>query len=149
YFTDYSDEITTKYPYILDNNEDLNDAEGAFYASLTESGQNPSYQEGQLDMWGNYRFDGEDRFEKMQPWVNQKEQNPQGNDVIFDPAAWQLKRIIFPSGGEINVKYEQKNYRFVQDQKAMVMTSLIDHNDFKNSYDTEGIMKNKYFINLE
>ncbi len=149
YFTDYSDEITTKYPYILDNNEDLNDAEGAFYASLTEPGQNPSYQEGQLDMWGNYRFDGEDRFEKMQPWVNQKEQNPQGNDVIFDPAAWQLKRIILPSGGEIHVQYEQKDYRFVQDQKAMVMTSLTDHNDFKNSYDTEGIMKNKYFINLE
>ncbi|MFL3662959.1 MAG: hypothetical protein ACJ04Q_03085 [Flavobacteriales bacterium] len=139
YFTDYSSEIMTKYPNLVEGIAQLTKAPAS-----PNSDQNPDYQEGQLDMWGNYRFDGKDRFKKMQPWVNQKK-----NPASFDPAAWQLKRIILPSGGEIHVQYEQKDYRFVQDQKAMVMTSLTDHNDFKNSYDTDGIMKNKYFINLE
>ncbi|MBQ21653.1 MAG: hypothetical protein CMD31_12935 [Flavobacteriales bacterium] len=145
YFTDYSSEIITKYPNLLDGIAQLTKGTTA----SPTSNQNPVYQEGQLDMWGNYRFDGKDRFEKIQPWVNQKE-----NPVSFDPAAWQLKRIILPSGGEIHVQYEQKDYRFVQDQKAMVMTSLTNHTDFNNGYDTYddialGLEKNKYFINLE
>lgn len=160
YFTNYPQVVKDKYEFILDDNEDLSD--GEYYKLLTKgdgtssiSDQNPVYQEGQLDMFGNYRIDGKERFENMQPWVNQQE-----NDPHFDPAAWQLKRIILPSGGEIHVQYEQKDYSFVQDKGAMVMTNLIDHDDFNNGYETLNLFDltgnkiinpdaNKYFIDLQ
>ena len=47
----------------------------------------------------------------------------------FDPAAWQLKQIKLPSGGEILIEYEQKDYAYVQDRSPMVMTSLTDYNE--------------------
>lgn len=106
YFRNYSSQIMTKYA-------DLDDV----YAGFIPTDENPNYKSGQLDAWGNYRPDGETRFKKMQPWVNQIASG-------FDPAAWQLKKIILPSGGEIHVQYEQKDYAYVQDQKAMVMTPL-------------------------
>jgi len=142
YFKDYSPEIIAKYPDLLVGYSQF--TEGSGISAFSD--QNPNYQEGQLDMWGNYRFDGRERFQKMNPWVNQRDNNPH-----FDPAAWQLKRIILPSGGEIHVQYEQKDYCFVQDKKAMLMTSLQDHTDFNNSYTSEDdlfVTKNKHFINL-
>jgi len=143
YFLDYSDKILNKYPDLLDGYAKIEN--GNRVSAFTT--QNPDYKYGQLDMWGNYRIDGVERFENMQPWVNQQE------DPDFDPAAWQLKRIKLPSGGEIHVQYEQKNYRFVQDQKAMVMTSLLEDSEEENTSTTSDNAiqenRNKYFINLE
>ena len=48
------------------------------------------------------------------------------DEDAFDPAAWQLKTIKLPSGGEIHVQYEQDDYTYVQDQPAHVMTSIDD-----------------------
>jgi hypothetical protein len=49
----------------------------------------------------------------------------------FDPAAWHLKSIKLPSGGEIHVQYEQKDYGYVQNRPSLAMASLIASN---NSY---------------
>ena len=80
--------------------------------------QNPSYSIHQADAWGNYQYDGEARHLKYQSWVDQ---TPAPE---FDPAAWQLKRIELPTGGQIQVQYEQKDYSYVQDQKAHIMAPL-------------------------
>jgi YD repeat-containing protein len=42
----------------------------------------------------------------------------------FDPAAWHLKQIVLPSGGEIHIQYEEKDYKYVQDRPAMTMVSV-------------------------
>ena len=42
-------------------------------------------------------------------------------EETFDPAAWQLKVIKLPSGGQIHVQYEQNDYAYVQNRRATVM----------------------------
>ncbi|MEK7255351.1 MAG: hypothetical protein AAB316_11445, partial [Bacteroidota bacterium] len=134
YFKDYPAQIIGpggKYPQLLDLDDDAN-----YYKNLDSKEQNPSYKPDRLDLWGFYQQDGESRFKNMIPWVSQKE--PSSG---FDPAAWQLKRIILPSGGEIHVQYEQKNYSHVQDKKAMAMVTLKPGGE--NGYKSD---ENKYYI---
>ena len=87
------------------------------YSMFGLAGQNPDYDSYCLDRWGNYQADGIVRKEKMNPWVNQQQ-------MTVDPAAWNLKVIKLPSGGEIHVQYEQKDYLYVQDRRATAMVKL-------------------------
>lgn len=102
----------------------------AKYSSLLAYGNNllqqpkydntPNQDAGRyIDCWGNYMYNGYVRRQNLQSWVDQ---TPASN---FDPAAWQLKRIILPSGGEIHVQYEQHTYAYVQDRAATAMVSLL------------------------
>lgn len=113
-------DLETKYDGIIDD---------PAYTVLTGAQQNPDYAHYLTDRWGYYRSDGLNRFRNMIPWVNQAP-----NTSSFDPAAWNLKWIRLPSGGEIHVQYEQSDYAFVQDQVAMAMVNLdkvdIDDNKF-------------------
>jgi hypothetical protein len=61
------------------------------------------------------------RHAKQRPGVNQVPPS------TFDPAAYQLKQIILPTGGEILVQYEQDDYQYVQNRKAMYMVSLLSN----------------------
>ena len=103
---------------------------GKAYANLKE---NPNYDPFNIDAWGNYQYDGAARYAKMQTWLEQN----QYDDDPFDPAAWQLKTITLPSGGEIHVQYEQDDYTYVQDQPAHTMVSIA------------GSSGNKYYLNHE
>ncbi|PCH91430.1 MAG: hypothetical protein COB85_09050, partial [Bacteroidetes bacterium] len=96
--------------------------------------QNPDYNYFNLDRWGSYMINGEERHENLNPWVDQTL-----NEDDFDPAAWQLKQIQLPSGGEILVQYEQNDYQYVQDKRAMAMVSLNDNSDIANS---------KFYLNV-
>ncbi len=106
--------------------------------------QNPDYSPYWLDPWGNIQRYGKERRKFMIPWVYQGEQiiKPTTGflpgwrrdastvkEVDFDPAAWHLKQIKLPSGGEILVEYEEKDYEYVQDRAPMVMASLLAVND--------------------
>lgn len=123
YFKQYPPAVVAKYPEI----------------ELISDHQNPNYNPHALDMWGNYQLSGEDRFRNMIPWVSQK--NFPDN---YDPAPWSLKRIVLPSGGEIHVQYEQKNYRYVQDREATVMINLLPEGE--DGYRSD---KNKFYINTD
>ncbi|MCD6066496.1 MAG: hypothetical protein K0S33_1322 [Bacteroidetes bacterium] len=87
------------------------------YSGLTE---NPDYSPFAVDAWGNYQDAGTAaaRFADMKTGVNQTP------PTTFDPAAWQLKRITLPSGGEIHVEYEQDDYLYVQDRRAASLVSI-------------------------
>lgn len=94
----------------------------------------PLYSPFCTDPWGNYRNDGETRYEELKPWLDQ------GYDQTFDPAAWQLKKITLPSGGEIHVQYEQDDYAYVQDEKAHAMVPLkegVFHNANTNVFEVD------------
>jgi hypothetical protein len=131
YFSEYDDAVLHKYDRVKTE-----------YQGFTGHQQNPRYERGQLDAWGNFRMNGTERTNKMQPWVSQDPDDYED----FDPAAWQLKRIKLPTGGEIHVQYEQDDYCFVQDKLAMAMVSLKEYTSFDNSYDPE---TNRYFLNLQ
>jgi hypothetical protein len=129
YFHNYPTTITDKYPWIAPYNTQ--------YTS-NDPNQNPIYKPEHLDNWGNYQENGAQRFTNMQAWVSQR-----SSSVSYDPAAWQLKRIQLPSGGEIHVQYEQKDYSSVQDCLPMSMVSLLS-DDNENDYNSD---KSKFCIN--
>lgn len=100
---------------------------GAKYSAATE---NPYYDPCTLDPWGNLEWKGKERNLNENPWMSQ-EIRPE-NDK-FDPAAWQLKQIILPSGGEIHVQYEQKDYTHVQDNGVMAMARLLNYDETRSN----------------
>lgn len=129
--------------------------------------QEPDYNPLNIDGWGYYQDDDGDidrnmsletnktayklnsRFYNFKPWVRQN------NISNFDPAAWNLKEIKLPSGGEIHVQYEQNNYRFVQDRPACAMFQIDNYDDnsvtinFENSNELSPLNINTYRDELE
>ncbi len=88
--------------------------------NFSAANQNPAYDMHNFDAWGSFQVNGQNRFNNFRPWLDQNVKPTAG----FDPAAWQLKKITLPSGGEIHVQYEQKDYQYVQDKPVMAMVSL-------------------------
>ena len=118
------------------------------YSSIISYGtglnQNPDYSVFSLDNWGNYCYDGANRHNLLKPWVFQGKIP----DPTFDPAAWQLKTIQLPSGGEILIQYEQNDYAYVQDQMALGMVSLTEASGEGATLDESNSASNKYYLNL-
>jgi len=112
-------------------------------SSYTSAEQNPTYNPLNKDGWGNYTNEGLERAQKMNNTVSQIPL------ATFDPAAWQLKRIVLPSGGELLVQYEQADYKYVHNQNAMVLTKLIDPVNSATTTKTDGgTNTDQYFIDL-
>ena len=98
---------------------------GKGFDNYSQDNQNPDYNYFCMDAWGNYQQNGQDRYLIMQSWLDQtKDDNYNDPSSDFDPAAWQLKVIKLPSGGEIHIQYEQDDYAYVQDQPAHAMASV-------------------------
>ena len=107
--------------------------------------QNPSYDPRIIDRWGSYRAYRDLKsslgdLARFFPYVQQEE-----SESHFDPAAWCLKQITLPSGGEIHVQYEQNDYQFVQDELAMLMVPL---HPLTNTNEQNATHK-KYYLDLQ
>nr|MBA3682822.1 hypothetical protein [Bacteroidota bacterium] len=140
YYNQYPSELVSKYGWLQSFN----------VLSNNDAKQNPEYKPWQLDAWGNNQPNGDVRFMNMQHGVSQtadgKYPAPDlNNSNNFDPAAWQLKRIQLPSGGEIHVHYEQKDYASVQDKSPMSMVSLLFDGTTMNGYKSDEAI---YKLNL-
>ncbi|MEM9859485.1 MAG: hypothetical protein AAF843_19180, partial [Bacteroidota bacterium] len=84
--------------------------------------ENPDYSVHNADAWGNHQPNGDDQHNELKTWLDQAKIP----NVDYDPAAWHLKAIKLPSGGEIHIQYESDDYAYVQDQRAHVMAPLIN-----------------------
>lgn len=125
--------IQNRYPHLFDP------ATGDWpqYSSTAEQ---PYFNPAATDRWGNWAYQGVKRHEKDLNWLYQ------GNyQEEYDPAAWLLKQIKLPSGGQILVQYEEKTYQTVQNNPAQAMVSLKPG----DSVDDWTDKKNKYYLNLE
>lgn len=144
----YEGKFTTRispyeFDYVYDNFKDHNDKLKIFgtsrskYNSIidfanqyTHENQNPNYNNEYLDAWGNINFNQKTRNEKLQSW-------PYQGSILgtpYDPAAWHLKKITLPSGGEIHVQYEEKDYAHVQNRRAMTLVSLNGSNTEESDF---------------
>jgi hypothetical protein len=135
YFHQYPSEITSRYLWA--------DTDFNMKYTSNDASQNPVYAPWNLDAWGNYQADGEARYARGQSWVSQRAPVPGSG---FDPASWQLKRIQLPSGGEIHIHYEQKDYTSLQDHHPTAMVSLKEDIANKNGYKSD---ESVYAINYE
>ncbi|MEP7218048.1 MAG: hypothetical protein ABI876_03985, partial [Bacteroidota bacterium] len=111
-----------------------------FASRFSSSEQNPDYKIFSTDRWGNYQADGDARHRDMNPWIDQTP-----DTTNFDPAAWQLKWIHLPSGGEIQVQYEQNDYQYVQDEPVAAMVRMKD-NDNNN---TNNAPSDEFYLDVE
>ncbi|WP_298487869.1 hypothetical protein [uncultured Maribacter sp.] len=125
YKFDYRYKDFADYPtYLIDEHSEL---DSFFNLSNTYSVnvQNPEYSPYTLDAWGGNQYAGAERHLNIVKW-------PYQGDIpinSFDPAAWQLKQVTLPSGGQILVEYESKDYSYVQDRNVMALVKLISAND--------------------
>lgn len=88
--------------------------------------ENPNYDANNTDAWGNLAYNGIARAGKLQNWVYQGARSAADR---FDPAAWNLKTIVLPSGGQILIQYEEHDYQHVQNLVATTLVSLETAND--------------------
>ncbi|MCH2043330.1 MAG: hypothetical protein MK212_04260 [Saprospiraceae bacterium] len=137
-WTEYEDIKQEKiYPYIFNYDypdTDYPDKYNDLEINTTGLNENPNYSDFLLDGWGAYRADGTTRHNHERAWLDQ-------NTATFDPAAWQLKQIILPTGGEVHVQYESDKYLYVHDHQAMAMVRL-------SSIDESG-PEPKYYLDVD
>ena len=134
--TDFGADIQAKYPDIV-NYQHFNADPNNYPIE-----ENPDYSPYQVDGWGNFRTDGQNRENNMQPWVQQTGANQTYQE--FDPAAWNLKQIKLPSGGEILVNYEQHEYAKVMDKQAAQMVSITEREMVVNFGNLGGVRQEKF-----
>lgn len=100
-----------------------------FYYDTPGSTGNPDYAFAASDRWGGYRPYG------MNPAALKNADYPYstqyaGGDTLHKYAsAWMLRKIVLPSGGEMEVTYESDDYAFVQNKRAAQMTRVIGFNN--------------------
>ncbi len=100
---------------------------------------NVGYSDTYVDRWGNYKnnlqysgtsypywdFPYTDQYENTHP------QSPTGNNLYA--YEWTLDGIDLPTGGTINIKYELKDYAYVENNRAQAMFDIAGFNDTPTS----------------
>jgi hypothetical protein len=97
-------------------------------AAVPVAGENPSYEFNASDRWGNYKPSSQNPAgmkNRDYPYSLQDKTKADENSN-----AWILKKILLPSGGQLEVEYESDDYAFVQNKRAAIMSEIIG---FSNS----------------
>jgi len=123
------------------------------YGDENSKVDNPDYALNATDRWGTYK--------PVTDPTTGTAVNPNGLSNIDYPytnsdkatddkyaAAWDLKKILLPSGGQIEVNYESNDYAYVQDRRACNMFNIAgfgfstDYNGSNEMFD--GPLDNDY-----
>ncbi|GAO44101.1 hypothetical protein FPE01S_03_01400 [Flavihumibacter petaseus NBRC 106054] len=93
--------------------------------SYGSTGTNPAYAFNASDRWGNYKP------KSMNPAGLKNADYPyaiqdktQKAAIDSNAAAWNLKKILLPSGAQLEVSYESDDYAFVQNRRATDMMEI-------------------------
>ncbi|OQP44475.1 hypothetical protein A4H97_08855 [Niastella yeongjuensis] len=111
-------------------------------------GNNPGYAVAEADRWGTYKPADQNPGglkNRDYPYTIQ-DKTTSGNNA----AAWALKTITLPSGGQIEVNYESDDYAWVQNKRAAMMMNVAgfgNSNDFSKS--TNRLYPSDYFLKEE
>lgn len=138
-------EFEYQYPQGLTYPERYSGVNNPFNSLFTETAQNPTYNVLNSDRWGAYR-DFSDLQNNIGPLARNFPYVNQAPASSFDPAAWCLKQIKLPSGGQILIQYEQNDYQYVQNQRADVMVPL--STETNKSEVTADYTSKKYYLDL-
>lgn len=102
------------------------------YGDLNSTAKdNPRFNQSNVDRWGNFKLASANPNAALNadyPYVNQS--STSSNDYAN---AWNLKKILLPGGGVMEISYEADDYAFVQDKRACVMTKILGFGETASS----------------
>lgn len=87
---------------------------------------NPAYAVNASDRWGNYKASTENPSGMRNadhPYTLQTTAAKANLDK--NASAWMLRKIVLPSGGQMEIDYEADDYAYVQDKKAAIMMKVV------------------------
>ena len=87
---------------------------------------NPDYIPNATDRWGTFKpsaINPAGLSNADYPYSIQQTQS--STTINQNASAWMLKKIVLPSGGQIEVDYESDDYAFVQDKRAVAMMQVV------------------------
>jgi hypothetical protein len=102
-----------------------------FYYNSTganNSADNPDYALAAADRWGTYKppsLNPDGMKNSDYPYSAQPTTISSKATIDQNASAWMLKKVVLPSGGQIEVSYESDDYAFVQNKRAAVMTPVV------------------------
>ena len=99
------------------------------YGALTAQKDNPDYKHNAADRWGTYKPATDSANQPVNPSALNNIDYPYTLDtgkLLNDQfaAAWSLKKILLPSGGQMEIDYEADDYGYVQDRRACNMYTI-------------------------
>lgn len=87
---------------------------------------NPPYALNSTDRWGNYKAASTNPVAMRNADHPYTLQTTAAKPTIDKNAsAWMLRKIILPSGGQMEIDYESDDYAYVQDKKAAIMMKVV------------------------
>ncbi len=103
------------------------------YGNTTQD--NPAYENGASDRWGTYKpMSANNSSLKNRDYPYTKQDKTASSQYA---AAWSLKKVLLPSGGQIEVDYEADDYAFVQNRRAAQMMNIAGLGTDTISYNNE------------
>lgn len=98
----------------------------SFYYAAIDSVGNPSYTPNSSDRWGTFKpasLNPSGLNNADYPYSIQ----PTGSTGTLDAyaSAWALRKIVLPTGGQMEIKYESDDYAYVQDKRAATMMQVV------------------------
>ncbi len=94
-------------------------------ADSTAAADNPAYESNATDRWGNYKPRGTNpQGMKNSDYPYSVQDTTLKSTIDRNAGAWSLKRVLLPSGGQIEVTYESDDYAYVQNRRAADMMQV-------------------------
>ncbi len=156
---DSSGKLTLKNIYFTYNGQDRSSKNPYLFSYENTSADNPDYAFNASDRWGTYKpvsMNPQSMKNADYPYAVQPDNTNTKAAIDQNAGAWLLKKILLPSGGQMEVQYESDDYAFTQNKRAATMMSIAGFGSTSttitnNLYDISGsgIVENDYvFINL-
>jgi hypothetical protein len=96
------------------------------FAYTNTAADNPDYTFAATDRWGTYKpADTNPGGLKNSDYPYVIQDTAQKAVLDRNAAAWMLKKIVLPSGGQISMTYEADDYAYVQDKRATDMMRIV------------------------
>jgi hypothetical protein len=92
------------------------------YGNTGSQADNPSYAYNASDRWGTYKAASSNPSGLTNADYPYTSGNKTQNDEYA--AAWSLKKILLPSGGQMEIQYEADDYGYVQNRRAANMYTI-------------------------
>ena len=101
----------------------------------TTAADNPDYAFNASDRWGSYKNSSSNPPSMPNADYPYSIQDKNKKALIDqNAAAWMLKKILLPSGGQMEMTYESDDYAFVQNKRATDMMQVVGFGSSSASY---------------